>query len=87
MVAADGGSGAVDAAKQEEMGDVLFTAANLARKLGLDAEFTLRAANVKFRRRFHEMESSSAPLERLSSGELEELWNRAKARERQESTR
>jgi ATP diphosphatase len=41
----------------EEVGDLLFAAANLARKLDVDAEAALRAANAKFERRFHGMES------------------------------
>ena len=39
-------------AQEEELGDVLFTVVNLARKLGVQSEFALRASNTKFRRRF-----------------------------------
>lgn len=44
----------------EEIGDLLFAAANLARKLDVDAEAALRAANAKFERRFRAMESLAA---------------------------
>ena len=70
---------------REEVGDLLFTVVNLARKLGVDAEFALRDANGKFRRRFGAMEmaaSGSAGLEERSAEELEELWRVAKAAEK-----
>lgn len=70
-------------AVSEEMGDLLFTVANLARHLKLDAELTLRDANAKFRRRFAAMEAASPrPLEELSPEELEELWSRGKSAEK-----
>src|SRR5215813_10080824 len=47
-----------------EMGDLLFTAVNLARHLHVDPEFALRETNAKFRRRFAAMEAASTePLE------------------------
>ena len=73
----------------EEVGDLMFAVANLARKLGVDAESALRAANSKFERRFRHMERSAEragtaiaalPLERL-----EELWIAAKHDERSSS--
>lgn len=67
-------------AAAEELGDLLFTAANLARHLKADPELALRDANAKFRRRFAMMEGAAdRPLEELSSEELENLWLRAKA--------
>ena len=48
--------GADPARLADEVGDVLFVAANLARKLGLDPEACLRQANAKFSRRFGEVE-------------------------------
>ncbi|MBX7145094.1 MAG: nucleoside triphosphate pyrophosphohydrolase [Oligoflexia bacterium] len=65
---------------KEELGDLLFTLAQLARKLGYDAEETLRAANDKFTERFQTMEtSSSKPLGDLSFEALHELWDKVKA--------
>lgn len=64
---------------EAELGDLLFTAVNLGRHLGVDAEMALRGCNLRFRRRFHEMElASGRPLEELSSAELETLWTQAK---------
>lgn len=76
-----------NARQEEELGDVLFTVVNLARKLGIQPELALRETNAKFRRRFQHMESSTAPklLETLNSEELESLWNKAKMHERKES--
>jgi MazG family protein len=68
-------------AVEAELGDLLFTAVNLARHLGVDAEMALRGCNRRFRQRFQEMERSSArPLEDLSADELEALWAQAKRR-------
>jgi nucleoside triphosphate diphosphatase len=66
-------------AVEAELGDLLFTVVNLGRHLGADAEMALRGCNLRFRRRFREMElASSRPLEELSPPELEELWGAAK---------
>ena len=66
----------------EELGDLLFTAVNLARHLKIDPELALRDTNAKFRRRFRSMETASPhPLEELAPDELESLWNRAKLAE------
>jgi ATP diphosphatase len=68
---------------EEELRDVLFTVANLARHLRLDGELALRRANAKFRRRFAAMEAAAvAPLDSLSSSELESMWSSVKSKER-----
>lgn len=69
---------------EEEFGDLLFTAVNLGRHLGLDAESALRGANAKFRRRFGAMELAGGGvegLERASAEELERMWGKAKLSE------
>ena len=67
----------------QEMGDLLFTVANLARHLKADPELSLRDANAKFRRRFSAMEAiSPRPLEELSPEELEDLWSQTKSAEK-----
>ncbi len=66
-------------AVEAEFGDLLFTVVNLGRHLGVDAEMALRDCNLRFRRRFSEMERTTPrPLEELSPEELEALWERAK---------
>ncbi len=72
-----------DSRVREELGDVFFTLVNLSRALGIDAETALREANEKFYRRFAFMEERARAegkgLADLSLGELEELWQKAKA--------
>lgn len=65
----------------DEVGDLLFTAVNLARHLGQDAESCLRRANRKFRSRFNcmeEMQGGSEALAQASPEELERAWQSAK---------
>jgi MazG family protein len=71
------------AAVTGELGDLLFTAANLARHLKVDPEFALRETNAKFRRRFSYMEESEQRLEELSAESLEALWASAKLQEKE----
>jgi tetrapyrrole methylase family protein/MazG family protein len=70
---------------REELGDVLFTMVNLARRLGVDAEAALRTANVKFRERFAAMEriagGGATALAGRSLEDLDVLWKRAKDHE------
>lgn len=82
--------GAPDAARQDrqedEVGDLLFAAANLARHLKVDPDAALRRANRKFERRFGHIErrlaeAGRAPAE-ASLDEMEALWQEAKAEER-----
>jgi ATP diphosphatase len=66
---------------EAELGDLLFTAVNLARHLKVDPESALRATNAKFRRRFAAMEAAAGSIEALeqsTSTRLEELWSKAK---------
>ena len=66
---------------EAELGDLLFTAVNLARHLKIDPESALRATNAKFRRRFAAMESAAGSTDALAAStpsELDQLWNQAK---------
>jgi tetrapyrrole methylase family protein/MazG family protein len=67
---------------RDELGDVLFTVVNLARRSGLDAEAALRQANMKFRRRFAAMEhiagGGAASLANRTLADLDRLWEQAK---------
>ena len=66
---------------EAELGDILFTAVNLARHLKVDPESALRATNAKFRRRFAAMEAAaggSTALAASTPDQLEILWNQAK---------
>jgi XTP/dITP diphosphohydrolase/ATP diphosphatase len=66
---------------EAELGDLLFTAVNLARHLKVDPESALRATNSKFRRRFAAMESAAGGHDALAAStpsELDNLWNQAK---------
>jgi len=71
----------------EELGDLLFVVANLARHLKLDPEASLRAANQKFVRRFRYIEERLAADGRTPSdsdlAEMDALWDDAKAKERE----
>jgi len=71
------------AEREEEIGDLLFVVANLARHLKVDPEAALRAANDKFTRRFRHIEAVLG--QRMGSASLEEmeaLWQEAKGREK-----
>src|SRR4051812_12200948 len=72
---------------EDEIGDLLFAVANLARHAGVDAEAALRRANAKFERRFRAIEAALADAGRTprqaTLEEMEELWLRAKHAERQ----
>ena len=67
---------------EEEMGDLLFTIANLARQLGIEPETALRKANDKFTRRFEAMaqsiSSSGRAMNEMRVEEMEVEWQRAK---------
>ena len=69
----------------EEIGDLLFVVANLARHLKVDAESALRAANRKFERRFRFIEQAlreaGRPIENCTLDELDALWGEAKKQE------
>ena len=73
---------------EEEMGDLLFAMANLARHLEVDPEAALRRANRKFERRFKgiegDLEAQGRTISEASLEEMEALWQAQKRRERSE---
>ena len=62
----------------EEMGDFLFSTGQLARHMGVDPEVALLEGNKKFKQRFQMMEEkaqmSGKDLDKMTSGEQQELW-------------
>jgi uncharacterized protein YabN with tetrapyrrole methylase and pyrophosphatase domain len=73
---------------EEEVGDLFFVLINIARYLSIDPESALRKTNRKFRRRFQWMEArlheAGRTAEDAPAEELELLWQKAKAHEREE---
>lgn len=67
---------------EEELGDLLFSVVNLARKLGIESEPALAAANEKFTRRFHAMEThlraQGHELGKLSLEQMDAAWDEVK---------
>jgi MazG family protein len=72
-----------DAEKHEEIGDLLFAIANLARHMGVDPEAALRDANAKFTRRFHYVEGrarqDAIPITEAGLERLDGYWNEIRA--------
>ncbi len=71
---------------EDEIGDLIFACANLARHFKIDPEAALRRCNAKFERRFAHIESALAAAGRspdeASLDEMEALWQQAKLKER-----
>jgi len=64
---------------EEEIGDLLFTVVNLARKLDVDSEIALRKANSKFTKRFKNVEALAGPdIETFTLDQLEAFWVKSK---------
>ena len=74
-------------AVREGIGDLLFACVNLARKLGIEPETALVAANAKFTRRFHRVEALLAARGKTpnssSLAEMDALWDRVKEEEKE----
>ncbi len=87
-VRAEWGNGLGTDALEDEIGDVLFVAVNLARHAKVDAGSALRRANRKFERRFRAMEALAAAqgsvFSELDLAAQESLWERVKRAERQD---
>ena len=86
-VAADSDDAAARDRLEDELGDILFVCANLARHAKVDVGNALRRANLKFERRFRAMEAMAAADGGLAGQSLEaqdRYWDRAKAAEKGE---
>lgn len=74
---------------QQEFGDFLFSIINAGRLYHLNPDTALELTNQKFIRRFNYIEAHSIkigkPLKDMALGEMDELWNEAKALERKEA--
>ena len=66
----------------DELGDVMFSTANVARKLGIDPEAALRSGNAKFEKRFSFIENSLKKMDKnfddVTLEEMEYLWQKSK---------
>jgi MazG family protein len=78
--------GAPPEKRAEELGDMLFVMANLARHFGIDPEAALRGTNAKFERRFSFIEDQLEAIGKTPSQsnlvEMDNLWNKAKESEK-----
>jgi MazG family protein len=78
----DRGDGAASPALEAEVGDLLFSVVNLARRLGIDPELALEGTNRKFEKRFGLMEKAlnadGESLEGANLAEMDRLWEAAK---------
>ena len=67
---------------EDEIGDILFVAANLARKAGIDPETAMLGCNRKFERRFRyiedQLEQQNSSVDQASLEQMEKLWQKAK---------
>ncbi len=70
---------------EDEIGDLFFSCINLSRHAGVDAEQSLRKANLKFERRFRALEnianSQNLQINKMTTDELEDLWREVKEQE------
>jgi len=66
-----------------EIGDILFTVVNVARRMGIDPEAALQSTNARFRRRFEEVArkvaAAGGDVTKTPLVELDRLWDEAKA--------
>ena len=74
------------AAEERELGDLLLSVVNLARRRGINAEDALRATNARFRRRFagvvRRAAATGKPMKDIPLAELDAYWEEAKAEEK-----